>query len=147
MFRTLLAHLQDALHKQHLVYCVRVMSVGCTRFGVVLLLRATLPDKIFTGDFASWTVYFVDVCVKTGQMQRLFIQFINYVRYVLHVSALYRHLQGTFLVPSERCSIEEQSIEYCGWACCVLSISQKALGTLPEDGNVMPKHVEDTIHN
>jgi hypothetical protein len=27
-----------------------------------------------------------------------------------------------------------------------LSISQKALGTLPEDGNVMPKHVEDTIH-
>jgi hypothetical protein len=26
-----------------------------------------------------------------------------------------------------------------------LSISQKALGTLPEDGNVMPKHVGDTI--
>jgi hypothetical protein len=74
-------------------------------------------------------------------------------------------------VPSERCSIEEQSIEYCG---CVefsdvvhahhvtkyntpihnilltapqLSISQKALGTLPEDGNVMPKHVGAIIHN
>jgi hypothetical protein len=28
-----------------------------------------------------------------------------------------------------------------------LSISQKALGTLPDDGNVMPKHVGDTIHN
>jgi hypothetical protein len=28
-----------------------------------------------------------------------------------------------------------------------LSISQKGLGTLPEDGNVMPKHVEATIHN
>jgi hypothetical protein len=28
-----------------------------------------------------------------------------------------------------------------------LSNSQKALGTLPEDGNVMPKHVEVTIHN
>jgi hypothetical protein len=28
-----------------------------------------------------------------------------------------------------------------------LSISQKALGTLPEDDNVMPKHVRDTIHN
>jgi hypothetical protein len=27
------------------------------------------------------------------------------------------------------------------------SISQKALGTLPEDGNVMPKHVGTTIHN
>jgi hypothetical protein len=30
MFRALLAHLQEALNKQHLVYCVRVMSVGCT---------------------------------------------------------------------------------------------------------------------
>jgi hypothetical protein len=56
-------------------------------------------------------------------------------------------------VPSERCSIEEQSIEYCGWACCVnrlatapqLGISQKALGTLLEDGNVMPKHVGAAI--
>jgi hypothetical protein len=28
-----------------------------------------------------------------------------------------------------------------------LSISQKALETLPEDGNVIPKHVEATIHN
>jgi hypothetical protein len=28
-----------------------------------------------------------------------------------------------------------------------LSISQKALRTLPEDGNVIPKHVGATIHN
>jgi hypothetical protein len=28
-----------------------------------------------------------------------------------------------------------------------LSISQNALGTLPEDGNVMPKHVGANIHN
>jgi hypothetical protein len=28
-----------------------------------------------------------------------------------------------------------------------LKISQKALGTLPEDHNVMPKHVGATIHN
>jgi hypothetical protein len=28
-----------------------------------------------------------------------------------------------------------------------LSISHKALGTLPEDGNVMPKHVGATINN
>jgi hypothetical protein len=28
-----------------------------------------------------------------------------------------------------------------------LSISQKALGTLPEDDNVMPKHVGANIHN
>ena len=77
-------------------------------------------------------------------------------------------------MPSEGCSIEKQSIEYCGWVCCVssdvvrgahhvtkhntpihnilstapqLSIFQKALGTLPEDGNVMPKHIGATIHN
>jgi hypothetical protein len=28
-----------------------------------------------------------------------------------------------------------------------MNISQKALGTLPEDGNVMPEHVGATIHN
>jgi hypothetical protein len=28
-----------------------------------------------------------------------------------------------------------------------LSVSQKVLGTLPEDGNVMPKHVGAAIHN
>jgi hypothetical protein len=28
-----------------------------------------------------------------------------------------------------------------------LNITQKALGTLPEDGNVMPKHVGANIHN
>jgi hypothetical protein len=32
MFRALLAYPKDSLHKRHLVYCVRVMSVGCTRF-------------------------------------------------------------------------------------------------------------------
>jgi hypothetical protein len=33
MFRTLLAHPQDALHKRHFVYCVR-MSDGCARIVV-----------------------------------------------------------------------------------------------------------------
>src|SRR5215510_13627579 len=104
---------------------------------------------------------------ENQQIHQLFIQFINYVWYLLHVSALHCHPQGAFLVPSERCSIEEQSTEYCGWACAhahqitshntpihnilstapQLSISQKALGTLPEDGNVMPKHVGATIHS
>jgi hypothetical protein len=31
MFRGLLAHPQEVLHKRHLVYCVRVMSVGCSQ--------------------------------------------------------------------------------------------------------------------
>jgi hypothetical protein len=50
--------------------------------------------------------------VKKQQMHKLFIQLINYVWYLLHVTALHCHLQGAFQVPSERCSIEEQSIEY-----------------------------------
>jgi hypothetical protein len=63
-------------------------------------------------------------------------------------------------VASERCSIEEQSIEclhhVTGHNTPIhnilsidpqLSISQNALGSLPEDGNVMPKHVAATIHS
>jgi hypothetical protein len=34
MFRALLAHPQEALHKWHLVYGMRVMSVDYTRIGV-----------------------------------------------------------------------------------------------------------------
>jgi hypothetical protein len=30
-FRALFSHPQEALHKRHLVYCVRVMSVGCAK--------------------------------------------------------------------------------------------------------------------
>src|SRR5215510_4398232 len=110
---------------------------------------------------------------ENQQIHQLFIQFINYVWYPLHVSALHCHLQGAFLVPSERCSIEEQSINIVDGRVVSsdvvrgahhvtrhntsihnilsttpqLNLSQKALGTLPEDGNVMPKHVGATIHN
>jgi hypothetical protein len=34
MFRKLLAHPQEAPHKPHFVYCVLVMSAGCTRIEV-----------------------------------------------------------------------------------------------------------------
>jgi hypothetical protein len=37
MFRALLTHPHEALLKRHLVYCVRVMSGGCTRIGVALV--------------------------------------------------------------------------------------------------------------
>jgi hypothetical protein len=36
MFRALVPHSQEVLHKRHWVYCVRVMSVGCTRIEVEL---------------------------------------------------------------------------------------------------------------
>jgi hypothetical protein len=83
-----------------------------------------------------------------------------------YVSALHRHPQGGFLVYSERRTIEQQSTEYCLVAQCTctmplditpihnirliapqLSVSQNTLGMLPEDGDVMPKHVGATIHN
>jgi hypothetical protein len=34
MLRVLLAHPQEVLYKRNLMYCVRVMSVGCTTIGV-----------------------------------------------------------------------------------------------------------------
>jgi hypothetical protein len=83
--------------------------------------RNTALRDFFTEDFASWTVHFVNICVRNQQMQQLFIHFINYVWYLLHVSALHCHHQRAFLVPSERCSIKEQSIEYCVWACVCLA--------------------------
>jgi hypothetical protein len=95
----------------------------------VLQLNPLMPElnsstqrcltRFLRGNFASWTVHFVNICVKNRQIQQLFIQFINYIWYLLHVSALHCHLQGAFLVSSERYSIEAQSIEYCGWAWCV----------------------------
>jgi hypothetical protein len=33
MFRALLAHPQEAIHKRHLVYCVRLITVGYTKMG------------------------------------------------------------------------------------------------------------------
>jgi hypothetical protein len=35
--------------------------------------------RFLTGYFVSWTVHFVNICVKSQQIHQLFIQFINYV--------------------------------------------------------------------
>jgi hypothetical protein len=35
--------------------------------------------RIFAGDFASGTVHFFNVCVKSQQIKQLFIRCINYV--------------------------------------------------------------------
>jgi hypothetical protein len=40
-----------------------------------------------------------------------------------------------------------RSIHNILWTAPQLSFTKKALGTLTEDGNVMPKHVGATIHN
>jgi hypothetical protein len=49
MFQALLVHLQEVLHQGHLVYCVRVMSVGCTRIGMGLV-----PEHVEVGDYYKY---------------------------------------------------------------------------------------------
>jgi hypothetical protein len=51
MFRALLAHLQEALHKQQLVYCMRVMSVGC------YMQRMLIHNKLNTKSASCWFYY------------------------------------------------------------------------------------------
>jgi hypothetical protein len=42
-------------------------------------LTSYIYGRNFSGDFASWTVQFLNICVKNHQIHQLFIQFINYV--------------------------------------------------------------------
>jgi hypothetical protein len=63
-------------------------------------------------------------------------------------------LRGVWLTVVERVDGRTVSSDVVMWTihnilstASQLSTSQKALGTLPEDGNVMPKHVGATIPN
>jgi hypothetical protein len=62
-------------------------------------------------------------------MQQLFIQFMNYVWYLLHVSALHCHPQGAFLEPSERCSIEKTQHAHPQYSIDCVSIEHLSEGT------------------
>jgi hypothetical protein len=57
MFQALLTHPQGALHKRHLVYCVRVMSVGCTRIGVRKTGICFTPHGLFQSDPVQRLIY------------------------------------------------------------------------------------------
>jgi hypothetical protein len=46
MFLVLIFYPQEALYKRHLVYCVRVISVGCTRFSFPVNLVNGIRLKI-----------------------------------------------------------------------------------------------------
>jgi hypothetical protein len=48
MFRALLAHPHEALHSRFFVYCVCVMSVGCTRIGVDLVQPTYITRTQYT---------------------------------------------------------------------------------------------------
>jgi hypothetical protein len=48
MFRALLVHPQEALNKLHLLYCVCVMSVGCTRTEAELVQPTDITRTQYT---------------------------------------------------------------------------------------------------
>jgi hypothetical protein len=48
MFRSLLSHPQEELHKRHLVYCMRVMSVGYTNSTPILVQSADITRTQYT---------------------------------------------------------------------------------------------------
>jgi hypothetical protein len=56
MFRALLAHPQEALHKRHLVFYLRVMSVDCTWIGVELVL--VQPTDITRKQYTKYRYYY-----------------------------------------------------------------------------------------
>jgi hypothetical protein len=50
MFRALLAHPQEVPHKRRLVYCVRIMSVGCGTVAVKrLIMHGTNTEPLLLG--------------------------------------------------------------------------------------------------
>src|SRR5215468_6606656 len=91
--------------------------------------------RFFTGDFAPSTVHFVNICVENQQIHQLLIQFINYV------------VSSDVVRGAHHVTRHNTPIHNILSTAAQLSISQKALETLPEDGNVMPKHAEATIHD
>jgi hypothetical protein len=52
MFRALLAHPQEVLNKRYLVYCLRVMSVGCT----ILVQPRAVTEPTFTKVKHVWQI-------------------------------------------------------------------------------------------
>jgi hypothetical protein len=69
--------------------------------------------RLFTGAFASWPCISLIYAWKTNKYTNY-----SFILIMYGSSYLCRHYVAIFREPSERCSIEE-SIEYCGWACCV----------------------------
>jgi hypothetical protein len=77
--------------------------------------------------------------VKNQQIQKLFIQLL-----IMYGSSYMFWLCGAHVHHVTRHNTPIHNILSTAPQ---LSISEKVLGTLPEDGNVMPKHVGATIRN
>jgi hypothetical protein len=73
--------------------------------------------------------------MESQQTHKLLIRFVNYVSYLKAQIATHHVARHNTPIHNILSTAPQ------------LSISQKALGKLPEDGNVMPKHVGATVHN
>jgi hypothetical protein len=70
MFRALLPHLQEAFHKRHLVYCVRVMSVGCYHWSTsVGQCLDNETGSIHHPSHESYVTYFMNIVLR-GERNR-----------------------------------------------------------------------------
>jgi hypothetical protein len=96
-------HVLYGLSKKFIKW-VRNREVANYRIFFTLVVRQTSTVLLCVCVFGIQTQFY-GVFVKSQQIHQLFIQFINYVWWLLHVSALHCHPQGAFIVPSERCSI------------------------------------------
>jgi hypothetical protein len=87
---------------------------------------------------------------ENQQIQQLFIQFINYVC----SSYMFRHYIAIFRERS-KCLLRDAQLRSSRWQIVdgpvvssdVVRGDLRSLRMLPEDGNVMPKHVGATIRN
>jgi hypothetical protein len=70
MFRALPAYLQEVQHKRHLVYCVRVMSVGCTSIGVE---RSSTPILVQPTDITRTQIPSV-VCAAPPEDKQVILE-------------------------------------------------------------------------
>jgi hypothetical protein len=89
MFRALLAHPQEVLNKRHLVYCVRIMLVGCGMVAVSLQTTATQYTKcsLFS---TSW-----GWASNARNMQRSLKWNVHHVGFIILINYVLRDWMGS----------------------------------------------------
>jgi hypothetical protein len=98
MFRALIAHPQEALYKRHLVYCVRVKSVGCTR-SAVLCTPILVQNKILY--FSLFTLRYVTLRYALSGQSPIKYYFLPSHRYKLPGYATTPRLKTTSLTTTQ----------------------------------------------
>src|SRR5215471_1780796 len=107
-------------------------------------LRATLPDEIFL-----LGILLLEPCISLIYAWKT-NKYTNYEFSLLIIYGTFckfRYYIAIFREGAQNVTRHNTPIHNILSTASQLSISQKALETLPEDGNVMPKHAEATTHN